>query len=111
MVVVLGALLTAEFWTSDVLWLAPLVFLVVRPLAVWIGLVGDDSSRHQKALIGWFGVRGIGSIYYLSYALAHGVPGDLAGRLAALVLSFIAASILVHGVSVTPIMKRYRDNA
>jgi sodium/hydrogen antiporter len=86
-VVLLGAVLTTEFWAPEVVWLAPLLFLVVRPLSVAVGLIGKDVSRNQKALVGWFGIRGIGSIYYLTYALAHGVTGEQADRLTALVLS------------------------
>jgi NhaP-type Na+/H+ or K+/H+ antiporter len=106
-VVLLGAVLTIEFWTPEVIWLAPLLFLVVRPLAVVIGLLGKGTSYSQEALMGWFGIRGIGSIYYLTFALGYGVPSQLADRLTALVLSLVALSILVHGVSVTPLMKRY----
>jgi NhaP-type Na+/H+ or K+/H+ antiporter len=106
-VVLLGAVLTIEFWTPEVIWLAPLLFLVVRPLAVVIGLLGKGTSNSQEALMGWFGIRGIGSIYYLTFALGYGVPSQLADRLTALVLSLVALSILVHGVSVTPLMKRY----
>ena len=106
-VVLLGAVLTTEFWASEVIWLAPLLFLVVRPLAVVVGLLGKGTSYSQKALMAWFGIRGIGSIYYLTYALGYGVPSQLADRLTALVLSLVALSIVVHGVSVTPLMKRY----
>jgi NhaP-type Na+/H+ or K+/H+ antiporter len=106
-VVLLGAVLTTEFWTPEVIWLAPLLFLVVRPLAVVFGLLGKGTSYSQEALMGWFGIRGIGSIYYLTYALGYGVSGKLADRLTALVLSLVALSIVVHGVSVTPLMKRY----
>ena len=106
-VVLLGAVLTTEFWASEVIWLAPLLFLAVRPLAVVVGLLGKGTSYGQKALMAWFGIRGIGSIYYLTYALGYGVPSQLADRLTALVLSLVALSIVVHGVSVTPLMKRY----
>lgn len=106
-VVLLGAMLTTEFWTPEVIWLAPLLFLVVRPLSVVVGLVGKDASRSQYALMGWFGIRGIGSIFYLTYALGYGIPGELADRLAALVLSLVVVSVVVHGISVTPLMKRY----
>jgi sodium/hydrogen antiporter len=109
-VVLLGAVLTTEFWTPEVIWLAPLLFLVVRPLVVVVGLLGKGTTYSQEALMGWFGIRGIGSIYYLTYALGYGVPGGLADRLTALVLSLVALSIVVHGVSVTPLMKRYEGN-
>lgn len=107
-VVVVGAILTAGYWTSEALWFAPLLFLIVRPLATAFSLAGTSVSRSQRALIGWFGIRGVGSIYYLTYAFGYGVPSELAGRLAELVLSLVALSIVAHGISVTPLMKRYQ---
>ncbi len=106
-VVLVGALLTREYWTFEVLWLAPLLFLIVRPVSVWLGLLGSKLSRAQVGLVGWFGIRGLGSIYYLTYATEHGLPEDMARRLTSLVLSVVAVSIVVHGVSVTPLMSWY----
>lgn len=110
-VVLLGGVLTRAYWTLEVLWLAPLLFLVVRPLSVWLGLLGSDAGRLQRTLIGWFGIRGIGSLYYLTYAIEHGLPDDVARRLTGLVLSLVAVSIVVHGISVTPLMERYERTA
>ena len=62
---------------------------------------------HQRAMIGWFGIRGIGSVYYLMFALHHGVEGALGRELLALTLVTVAASILVHGMSVQSAMKWY----
>ncbi len=106
-VVLLGVLLASHPPAPEVLWLAPVLFLVLRPLSVSLSLVGAPTSRPQRMLMGWFGVRGIGSLYYLFYALEHGVPEALGGRLTSLVLGVVAVSILVHGISVTPLMKRY----
>ncbi len=106
-VVLVGGVLTAEYWTWDVLWLAPLLFLLVRPLTVALGLLGSRVDRIQLALIGWFGIRGIGSIYYLTYAIEHHLAESLAERLTAIVLSLIAVSVVVHGISVTPLMTWY----
>ncbi len=53
------------------------------------------------------GIRSIGSLYYLFYALNHGVPETLARQLVPLVLTVVAVSIVVHGISVTPLMQRY----
>jgi NhaP-type Na+/H+ or K+/H+ antiporter len=108
-VVLLGGVLTRAYWTLEVLWLAPLLFFVVRPLSVWLGLLRSDAGPTQKKLIGWFGIRGIGSLYYLTYAIEHGLPDDLARRLTGLTLSLVAVSIVVHGVSVTPLMNRYES--
>jgi NhaP-type Na+/H+ or K+/H+ antiporter len=52
-------------------------------------------------------VRGVGSLYYLAYAIQQGVVPGLAERLAGLTLTVIAVSVLVHGVSVTPLMNLY----
>ncbi len=87
------------------------LFLVVRPAAVAVGLIGSATSAVQRALIGWFGVRGIGSLYYLFYAVVHGVDGPTASRLLGIVLTVVAASALVHGLSVTPLMEWYRRRA
>ena len=61
-------------------------------------------SASQRGLIGWFGIRGIGSLYYLTYAMNHGLAPELAATLVALVLSVVVVSIVVHGISVTPLM-------
>ncbi len=55
----------------------------------------------------WFGIRGIGSIYYLMYAITHGLEPALANRLMAITLAVVVASVVFHGVSVTPLMLRY----
>ena len=74
-------------------------------------MVGSAADGTQRALIAWFGIRGIGSVYYLSDALRHGLSGATAERLAALTLTVVAASIVVHGLSVTPLMNRYSARA
>ena len=107
-VVLVGGVLTPDLWTWDALWMALLLFFVIRPVAVALGLAGSEVSRFQNGLIGWFGVRGTGSVYYLTYAIAQGLPEELATRLTGIVLSLIVLSVLVHGASVTPLMNRYK---
>ena len=106
-VVTIGALLWAVQWQHAVWWFLPLLLLVIRPLAVAVGLRGAGAGGPRKRLIGWFGIRGIGSLYYLMYAVNHGLPRPLAEQLVALTLSVVVASILVHGISVTPLMAMY----
>ena len=108
-VVLVGALLTPAVLAeaAGLWWFALLLFLVVRPIAVCVGLVGARATGQQRALMGWFGVRGVGSVYYVMYALQHGVPADLAARLVALTLGVVAVSVVLHGVSVTPLMRWY----
>jgi NhaP-type Na+/H+ or K+/H+ antiporter len=106
-VVLLGAMLWAVDWSQVTWWLVPLLFFVIRPLAVAIGLARSGTPRVQRRLIAWFGVRGIGSLYYLGYAINHGLDPTLANTLVALTLTVVVASIVAHGISVTPLMDRY----
>ena len=106
-VVTIGALLWAVPWEADALWFVPLLLIVIRPLSVAIGLFGTRTGGTRRWLIGWFGIRGIGSLYYLMYAVNHGLPPPLADRLTGLALAAVVASIVVHGVSVTPLMAVY----
>ncbi|MBC5784183.1 sodium:proton antiporter [Ramlibacter sp. USB13] len=106
-VITIGALLWAVAWESAAWWFVPLLLLVIRPLSVRLGLARSPVSRGQRLLIGWFGIRGVGSLYYLMYALNHGLPRHLADPLVALTLSVVVTSIVVHGVSVTPLMAAY----
>ena len=81
--VVLGVLLASQPFPPEALWFVPLLFLVIRPLSVSPGSLGTPATRGQRVLIGWFGIRGIGSLYYLMYAITHGLPRALAERIAA----------------------------
>lgn len=106
-VLVVGALLAWVQWDWRMAWFVPVLFLLVRPLAVFAGLAGSPVARSQRRLMAWFGIRGIGSIYYLAYAINHGLDADLARQLLSITLTVVVASIVVHGVSVTPLMRRY----
>ena len=83
---------------------AVLALFVVRPVAGWVGLAGTGLPRHERALLGFFGIRGLGSFYYLAYALNHAEFAD-ADRLWAVVSLIVLASITVHGTTVTPLMR------
>ena len=108
LVVIVGALLFAGGFSWVAVWFAPLLFLVIRPLAALPVLATAKFTSLEFSLVSWFGIRGIGSIYYLMYALEKGVSGELADQLVSFTLTTIALSILVHGVSVTPLFNRYK---
>jgi NhaP-type Na+/H+ or K+/H+ antiporter len=95
-------------FTWHVAWFAPLLFLVIRPLSVHAGLMGRPVERNQRHLIAWFGIRGIGSIYYLMYAIDHGLDPEIARPVTSVTLWTIALSVVLHGVSVTPLMTLYQ---
>ena len=102
-----GVLLATVKFRSEVLWFVPVLFLVIRPLAVGAALLGTPVTGAQRWLMGWFGIRGIGSLYYLRYAISHGIKPVLAQQLLSITLAVVVASVVAHGISVTPLMKRY----
>lgn len=106
-VLAVGVLVASVKFRSEVLWFIPVLFLLIRPLAVYIGLLGTPVRGAQRRLIAWFGIRGIGSLYYLLYAISHHIKPPLAERLLSLTLAVVVASVIAHGISVTPLMKRY----
>ncbi len=107
-VMVAGAMLSYTYLPDRAVWFLLLLFFLVRPASVWLGLMGATGvSRDQRILISWFGIRGVGSIFYLMYAINHGLPEPLAKELIAITLSTVAASVLIHGISVTPLMSLY----
>ncbi len=107
-VLVVGAMLPFARLSAGAIVLLLLLFLAIRPVSVWLGLVGAPVTRDQRAMIGWFGIRGIGSIYYLTYAIHQGLPRPLAEPIVAITLAAVTASIVLHGMSVRPIMHFYR---
>lgn len=84
-----------------------LVFLV-RPLSVFAVVRKPSMAAGQRQLLAWFGIRGIGTLFYLAFALEMGVKGKLAEQLIGAVLTGVALSIVLHGVSSTSMMTAYR---
>jgi NhaP-type Na+/H+ or K+/H+ antiporter len=107
LVLLLGGMLTVQDWNWRTWGTALFLFLVARPLSVLLGLAGTDTSMRVRLIIGWFGVRGIGSLYYLMYAINNGLPGDLARDLSRITAIVVALSIVVHGISVKPMMDHF----
>ncbi|MFC6575202.1 cation:proton antiporter [Planomonospora parontospora] len=96
--------LSALTWQGAVAGLA--LLLVVRPLTGWLaGLRGRPGPR-EGGVIAFFGIRGIGSLYYLAYALGHADFGVPAEELWAVVAFTVLVSLVLHGVTATPVMAR-----
>lgn len=108
-VLVVGVLLATVTFRFDVLWFVPLLFLLIRPVSVAVGLLGTNVKPIQRRLMAWFGIRGIGSLYYLLYAISHGIAVPLAEQLLSITLAVIVTSVIAHGISVTPLMNRYES--
>lgn len=107
LILLIGGMLFVDSWSWRALGFAGFVFLVARPVSVMVGLVGSGTTPRLRALTGWFGVRGIGSFYYLMYAIEHGIEEKLAVELIQFVLALVTLSILVHGISVKPLLERF----
>ncbi len=103
-VVLAGALLATVALDIRVLAFALAVILVARPLAVALALAGAGVPARERRLLQWFGVRGIGSLYWLAFALNRGAPAGDAAALTAATLGLVAVSVVVHGISATPVM-------
>jgi len=87
--------------------LVALLLLVVRPLATLIAFAGSRIEHRERVFIGWFGVRGIGSLYYVAVVIGLGILSrHEAQTLFWTVAGCIVVSVVVHGVSATPVARR-----
>ena len=79
------------------------IVLVVRPFAGFVALIGSPIGSTERAAIAVFGIKGIGSLYYVAYAM-HGHSFDDGGLIWATVATVVVLSIVIHGVTATPAM-------
>lgn len=99
---IVGGLLAPLTWPAAAAGLA--LVLIIRPVAGWLSLWGAPGTPAERWVAAFFGIRGIGSFYYVSYALTHAdLPrGDLLWAIVGLV---VVTSVLVHGIAATPVMQ------
>ena len=106
LMLVIGCVVSAHWrdmlgWTPLVV--AAVLFFVLRPASVMLALAGSSMDRRQRWLASWLGIRGVGTFYYLLLAVEQ-APQDVSRALAPLLLTAIVASVLVHGISASPLM-------
>jgi NhaP-type Na+/H+ or K+/H+ antiporter len=83
---------------------AVLLIAVIRPLVGFVSTIGTPGGTRERLVIAFFGVRGIGSLYYTAYALANeSFPAE---ELWATVGLAVALSVVVHGLTATPVVAR-----
>jgi len=104
LVLLVGGALFLDSWSWQAVAMAGFLFAVARPLSVLLVLRRASMPLRTQGMIGWFGVRGIGSLYYLMFAIQHGLPEALALQLIQMTLIVVTLSILLHGISVKPLM-------
>lgn len=104
LILLVGGMLFIDSWSWRAVGFAFFLFLVARPVSVMLGMLGSGAPWRMRTLTSWFGVRGIGSLYYLMYAIQHDLPSAMALELMQLTLVVITLSIVVHGISVKPLM-------
>lgn len=100
-----GALLGDLTWPAVAFGL--IAVFIVRPFSGWIGLVGTTCPIPERAVISFYGIRGLGSFYYLAYSLQHS-EFDNPQLLWSTIGFIVLVSVLLHGATVTPVM-RYLD--
>ena len=106
MVLALGFAMPWVQWRGGPLAYAALLLVVIRPLSVFLTVHG--LPRTQRRIVAWFGIRGVGSLFYLAFVIDSGLPPALSADLVNATLPAIALSVLLHGVSATPLMALYR---
>jgi NhaP-type Na+/H+ or K+/H+ antiporter len=103
-VLLIGAALWTVEWTREVILFAATLILVVRPLATALTIRRSELSTARRRMLAWFGIRGIGSIYYVTFSIGQAGHAGWAHELATVTLATVAISIGVHGISATPLM-------
>jgi sodium/hydrogen antiporter len=111
-IVILGTILLFEpmlKYLAESLLIAGLLFLVIRPFGVWLSMLGSNLPRKTQSLMGWFGIRGLGSMYYLTYALGQGIQGETVEQIAWITFTVIVLSVIIHGITAAPLMSWYEQ--
>ncbi|MBO9533048.1 MAG: cation:proton antiporter [Solirubrobacteraceae bacterium] len=86
--------------------LVVLLLVVIRPVATLLAFAGSPLALRERLFIGWFGVRGIGSVYYAAFASSAAVlPANEARVILWTVLVAATASIVAHGLTAEPLQR------
>lgn len=106
--VIIGIYLAANF--NDLLdykliSVALILILIIRPVAGYIALIGKKINNFEKFVLAFYGIRGVGSIYYLMFALGE-VEFPNSEKLIQLTAITIILSVFIHGISASTIQKK-----
>ena len=128
-ILLLGSLLRLQSlldYAGPALLVGGLLFFVIRPVGAWLSTIRARQGHQKRSsslrrkgnllapptrfLFGWFGIRGVGSLYYLTFALEHGAAPSEAEPLIWITLGVVTASVIIHGITATPLMNWYKRN-
>lgn len=112
-ILLLGSMLRFQpmfAFAGDAFVIALSLIFVIRPIGAWISTIGLNINPATRWLYGWFGIRGVGSIYYLAYAFGNGLQGQDGEQIAWITFWTIVISVVLHGVTSTPLMQWYERN-
>jgi NhaP-type Na+/H+ or K+/H+ antiporter len=87
---------------------ALLCIFIIRPITAWLSLFSVDLHGKEKLAISFFGIKGIGSFFYLAFALQE-ISFEEEKLLWSVVSSVVLFSIVIHGATATYTMKRLGD--
>ena len=82
---------------------------IIRPLSGLMGLIGIPVHRKEKLAISFFGIRGIGSFFYLSFAINTYFFG-YEKELWSLVSFIVLISVIIHGITANNVMNRMKKS-
>jgi NhaP-type Na+/H+ or K+/H+ antiporter len=109
LVIVLFAVAVARGLLAALTWrdvaLVAMFLLLVRPLTAYVSLIGAPHSFMSRAATAFFGIRGVGTLYYLAFALSQ-ASFPQQGRSVALACATVLGSIILHGAAATPVMRK-----
>lgn len=80
-----------------------IILLIIRPVIGWLSLLGSRFTPYDRFALAFFGIRGLGSMYYLAYAVNH-AQFDQINRLWSITALVMACSIVLHGITAGPII-------
>jgi sodium/hydrogen antiporter len=112
-ILILGSLLRIEpivKYGGQGFLIAILLLFVIRPIGAWISTIGQNTNPIRPWLLGWFGIRGVGSLYYLFYSLGEGLKSEAGEQISWITLITVVISIVLHGITSTPLMNWYNQH-
>lgn len=83
-----------------------LLLVVIRPVTGWLGQLTGAAGPRERAVISLFGIRGIGSLFYVAYAFGQDTFSGMERQVWAVVAFTVVASVMLHGISATPVIDR-----